>query len=119
MNDEKIDQVLDKVDPRRRMLLKKLVLGAGFAIPVVASFSVKELAAAGVGSGGTTLTVTDFFTTIFRTTNTDTTTTTQTTTSLSTTTSTETTTTISLSTTTSTTTETATVTTTFTTILGP
>ena len=57
MNDKKLEQVLDKVDPGRRTMLRKLVLGAGFAVPVIASFSVKELAAAGTGSLGT-LTVT-------------------------------------------------------------
>ena len=53
MNDKKLEQVLDKVDPGRRTMLRKLVLGAGFAVPVIASFSVKELAAAGTGSLGT------------------------------------------------------------------
>ena len=54
MNDQQLEQVLNKVDPGRRSMLKKLVLGAGFAVPVIASFSVKELSAAGVGSPGTT-----------------------------------------------------------------
>jgi hypothetical protein len=57
MNDKRLEQVLDKVDPARRTMLRKLVLGAGFAVPVIASFSVKELAAAGTGSLGT-LTIT-------------------------------------------------------------
>lgn len=57
MNDKKLEQVLNKVDPAKRTMLRKLVLGAGFAVPVIASFSVKELAAAGTGSLGT-LTIT-------------------------------------------------------------
>ena len=66
MNDEKLEQVLQKVEPEKRSTLKKLVLAAGFAVPVIASFSVKELAAAGTGSFGTTVTatVTDFVTTV-------------------------------------------------------
>jgi hypothetical protein len=65
MNDEKLEQVLQKVEPEKRSMLKKLVVGAAFAVPVIASFSVKELAAAGTGSFATTTTttVTDFVTT--------------------------------------------------------
>lgn len=58
MSDEKLEQVLQKVDPEKRSTLKKLVLGASFAVPVIASFSVKELAAAGTGSFDTTVTTT-------------------------------------------------------------
>lgn len=66
MNDEKLEQVLQKVEPEKRSTLRKLVLGAAFAVPVIASFSVKELAAAGTGSFGTTVTttVTDLVTTV-------------------------------------------------------
>jgi|SRR5579872_2517950 len=87
MNDEKLEQVLQKVEPEKRSMLKKLVVGAAFAVPVIASFSVKELAAAGTGSFATTTTttVTDFVTTFTQTFNevaftTITTTTTETTT---------------------------------------
>ena len=56
MNDEKLERVLKDVEPARRAALKKLVLGAAFSIPLIASFSVGDLHAAGLGSGNTTTT---------------------------------------------------------------
>ena len=53
MADEKLDPVLEGVDPRKRMFLKKLIVGTAFAVPVVASYSLKDLAFAQSG-GGTT-----------------------------------------------------------------
>jgi hypothetical protein len=50
MGDDKLDRALRTVDPGRRALLKKLVLGAAFAVPIVLSFSVKDLAHAQTGS---------------------------------------------------------------------
>ena len=44
MDDEKLDQMLQTVDSGRRATLKKLVLGAAFSIPIIASFAVKDLA---------------------------------------------------------------------------
>ena len=44
MGDDKIDQVLRTVDPAKRTTLKKLVIGAAFAVPIIASYSVKDLA---------------------------------------------------------------------------
>lgn len=54
MNDEKLGRVLEAVDPNRRAVLKKLLLGAAFSVPIIASFSVRDLARAQVGSGSTT-----------------------------------------------------------------
>lgn len=54
MSDEKLERVLRTVDPGRRAVLKKMVLSAAFTVPIIASFSVKDLMAAGMGSGGTT-----------------------------------------------------------------
>ena len=58
MSDEKLDRVLRTVDPRRRSFLKKLVLGAAFSVPIIASYSVKDLAYAQVGSPPPTTTKT-------------------------------------------------------------
>ena len=59
MNDEKLERVLSTVeDPARRAALKKLALGAAFAVPLIMSFSVTELHAQGMGSGNTTTTST-------------------------------------------------------------
>src|SRR5262245_46838235 len=54
MDDEKLEQVLRIVDPAKREFLKKLVIGAAFAVPIVASYPVKDLALAQPGSGPTT-----------------------------------------------------------------
>ena len=66
MGNEKLDQVLRTVDPAKRGTLKKLVLGATFAVPIIASYSVKDLAYATVGSCPvtSTLTVTGVTTTV-------------------------------------------------------
>ena len=42
--DEKVDELLRDVDPRKRAFLKKLIVGTAFAVPMVASYSVKDLA---------------------------------------------------------------------------
>ena len=42
--DDRVDSVLQDVDPQKRALLKKLIVGAAFAVPMVASYSVKDLA---------------------------------------------------------------------------
>ena len=44
MADDKLDAVLGQVDPRKRAFLKKLIVGTAFAVPMVASYSVKDLA---------------------------------------------------------------------------
>ena len=53
--DDKIDGLLQGVDPRKRALLKKLIVGTAFAVPMVASYSVKDLAFA---QGSLTITTT-------------------------------------------------------------
>jgi hypothetical protein len=42
--DERLDPVLEGVDPKKRAFLKKLIVGTAFAVPMVASYSVKDLA---------------------------------------------------------------------------
>jgi hypothetical protein len=59
MAGDKVDDILRNVDPERRSFLRKLVIGAGFAVPIVASYSVKDLAYAQIGSPPSTTT---FFT---------------------------------------------------------
>ena len=55
MSEDKLDKAFATVEPSRRAFLKKLVISSGFAIPIVASYSVTDLAnAAGVGSPMTT-----------------------------------------------------------------
>jgi hypothetical protein len=54
----KLDRVLEAVDPEKRTFIKKLVVGVGFTIPTVASFSVTDLALAQVGSPPTSSPVT-------------------------------------------------------------
>jgi len=58
MNDEKLERMLHNVDPGRRAALKKMILAAAFTVPIIASFSVTNLAAQGMGSGGGTTTTT-------------------------------------------------------------
>ena len=53
MDNEKIELVLRTVEPAKRVFLKKLVIGAAFAVPIIASYSVKDLAYATVASGCT------------------------------------------------------------------
>jgi len=50
MAEDKFEQVLKVVDPGKRDFLKKLVVGAAFAVPTIASFSVKDLAHASIRS---------------------------------------------------------------------
>jgi hypothetical protein len=57
--DTRLDQVLHKVNPERRGTLKKIIAGAAFVVPTVASFAVADLAYGSVGSGVTTTTVID------------------------------------------------------------
>jgi len=57
MDDKKLEEVLRIVDPKRRDFLKKLVVGAAFTVPIVASYSVKDLGAQMIGSPVTTETV--------------------------------------------------------------
>jgi len=56
MGNEKLDQVLRTIDPGKRSALKKLLAGAAFAVPIIASYSVKDLAYGTVGSCPLTLT---------------------------------------------------------------
>jgi len=58
MEDKKLEEVLQIVDPKRRAFLKKLVVGAAFTVPLVASYSVKELGAQMIGSPPITSTAT-------------------------------------------------------------
>ena len=44
MADDRLDPVLEPVDPRKRAFLKKLIVGTAFAVPMVASYSVRDLA---------------------------------------------------------------------------
>jgi hypothetical protein len=50
MSEGKLDRVLQTVDPGRRAALKKMVLAAAFTVPIIASFSVTNLAAGSIGS---------------------------------------------------------------------
>lgn len=71
MDGEKLDRVLRTVDPAKRGALKKMVISAAFAVPIIASYSVKDLAYASVGSCPVTITSTsEFFLTTFTTTTT-------------------------------------------------
>jgi hypothetical protein len=70
MENEKLERVLRTVDPARRLFLKRFLLGATFAVPIVASYSVKNVAYAGTTNGTTTVTepCTEFVTTtVFKT----------------------------------------------------
>ncbi|HLI78836.1 MAG TPA: hypothetical protein VKV03_02570 [Candidatus Binataceae bacterium] len=62
MSEEKLDQVFASVEPSRRAILKKMVIGGGFAIPIIASFSVTDLMAQGIGSPATSTSVKTSFT---------------------------------------------------------
>ena len=54
---DRFEHVLGTLDPSKRELIKKLVVGVAFAVPTVASYAVKDLAFAAVGSPGTTTTL--------------------------------------------------------------
>lgn len=43
MAEDELEQVLDRVDPKKRAFLKKLVVGTAFVVPTVASFSMDGL----------------------------------------------------------------------------
>lgn len=47
MDNKGLEDLLRTVDPAKRLFLKKVVLGAAFALPIIASYSVKDLAHAG------------------------------------------------------------------------
>jgi len=59
MADDKLEQALSAVDPKKRDLLKKMLVGAAFAVPTVASFSVRDLAYGQISSPITSVTVVD------------------------------------------------------------
>ena len=44
MESEKLERLLRTVNPARRLFLKKFVLGTTFAVPIIASYSLKDLA---------------------------------------------------------------------------
>jgi hypothetical protein len=54
MSEENFERVLESVDPARRATFRKLVPNAAFSVPVIASFSVKELGAAAMARMTTT-----------------------------------------------------------------
>ena len=68
MSDEKFERAFRTVDPGRRATLKKVVLGAAFSVPIIASFSLKDVANATTTSSTKlstetdTVTVTEIFT---------------------------------------------------------
>jgi hypothetical protein len=55
MSADRLDHVLGSLDPAKRALIKKMAIGVAFAVPTVASFAVKDVAFAAVGSPGTTV----------------------------------------------------------------
>ena len=44
MSEDKLDHAFATVDPSRRAFVKKLVVGSSFAVPIVASYSMTDLA---------------------------------------------------------------------------
>jgi hypothetical protein len=44
MSDEKFEREFRTVDLGRRTTLKKVLLGAAFSVPIIASFSLKDVA---------------------------------------------------------------------------
>jgi hypothetical protein len=67
MENEKLERVLRTVDPARRLFLKRFLFGATFAVPIVASYSVKNVAYAGtttVTEGCTEFVTTTTFSTV-------------------------------------------------------
>ena len=55
MAGDRLERVIDKLDPAKRAFMRRLLVGA-FVVPVVTSFPVKDLAMATVGSPATTKT---------------------------------------------------------------
>jgi len=43
MADKEIEQVLDRIDPKKRAFLKTLIVGTAFVVPTVTSFSMDGL----------------------------------------------------------------------------
>ena len=43
MAEDELEQVLDRVDPKKRAFLKQLVVGTAFVVPTVASISMDGL----------------------------------------------------------------------------
>jgi hypothetical protein len=43
MADDKLDRILEQVDPEKRDFLKKVIVGTAFVVPIVASFSMEGL----------------------------------------------------------------------------
>ena len=43
MSDDKLDPILEQVDPEKRDFLKKVLAGTAFVAPIVASFSMEGL----------------------------------------------------------------------------
>ena len=43
MADKEIEQVLDRIDPKKRAFLKTLIIGTAFVVPTVTSFSMDGL----------------------------------------------------------------------------
>lgn len=68
MKNENLEQLLRTVDPSKRRFLKKFLLGAAFAVPIIASYSVKDLAYAQPCPNTATVTTTTFTFTVTRTT---------------------------------------------------
>ena len=54
MAGDRLERVIDKLDPAKRAFMRRLLVGA-FVVPVITSFPVKDLAIAPVGSPGTTV----------------------------------------------------------------
>jgi hypothetical protein len=46
-----VDQALESVDAAKRETLRKLILGAAFVVPVVASFSIDGLTSSATSAG--------------------------------------------------------------------
>ena len=43
MADKEIEEVLDRIDPKKRAFLKTLIVGTAFVVPTVTSFSMDGL----------------------------------------------------------------------------
>jgi hypothetical protein len=43
MDADKVDELLERIDPEKRAFLKALVVSTAFAVPTVASFSMEGL----------------------------------------------------------------------------
>lgn len=57
---DKVDEVLQRIDPAKRGFLKALVIGGAFVAPIVASFPMEGLSVYEAhAQGGSNLTATD------------------------------------------------------------